>query len=54
MVLEEEDITDEALLQAVHTLYQNRASFSSAMANSNQTDSIETIIHLIEEAVAHT
>lgn len=54
IVLEEEEITNEALLQAVHTLYQNRTSFSSAMEASSQTDSIETIIGLIEEAVLHT
>lgn len=54
MVLEEEEITNEALLQAVHTLYQNRTSFSSAMEASSQTDSIATIIGLIEEAVLHT
>lgn len=54
MVLEEEEITNEALLQAVHTLYQNRTSFSSAMEASSQTDSIATIIGLIEEAVSHT
>lgn len=54
MVLEEEEITNEALLQAVHTLYQNRTSFSSAMEVSSQTDSIATIIGLIEEAVSHT
>lgn len=53
MVLEEEEITNEALLQAVHTLYQNRTSFSSAMEASSQTDSIATIIGLIEEAVSH-
>ena len=54
MVLEEEEITNEALLQAVHALYQNRTSFSSAMEASSQTDSIATIIGLIEEAVSHT
>lgn len=54
IVLEEEEITNEALLQAVHTLYQNRTSFSSAMEASSQTDSIATIIGLIEEAVLHT
>ena len=54
MVLEEEEITDEVLLHAVHSLYENRTSFSSAMNSSKQTDSIETILSLIEEAVSHT
>lgn len=54
MVLEEEAITDETLLQAIHSLYESRNAFSSAMSNSSQTDSIETIIRLIEAAAAHT
>ncbi len=54
MVLEEEKITNDALLQAIHTLYQNRTSFSSAMESSSQTDSIETIIRLIDEAALRT
>lgn len=52
MVLEEEEITNEALLQAIHSLHKNRSSFISAMNNSRQTDSIETIIGLIEAAVS--
>jgi UDP-N-acetylglucosamine--N-acetylmuramyl-(pentapeptide) pyrophosphoryl-undecaprenol N-acetylglucosamine transferase len=48
MVLEEEEVTDEALLQAVHTLFENRSDYISAMKQSPQTDSIETIISLIE------
>lgn len=54
MVLEEAKITNDALLQAIHTLYQNRTTFSSAMESSSQTDSIETIIRLIDEAVLRT
>ena len=54
MVLEEEAITDEVLLSAVHSLYENRAAFASAMEQSKQTDSIETIIGLIEQAASHT
>ncbi len=54
MVLEEESVTEEALLQAVHKLYDNRSSFFSAMEQSSQTDSIETIIGLIEQAASHT
>lgn len=53
MVLEEEQITGETLLQAVHTLFENRSAFISAMDRSRQTDSIETIIGLIEAAVSH-
>lgn len=53
MVLEEEQITGETLLQAVHTLFENRSALISAMDRSRQTDSIETIIGLIEAAVSH-
>lgn len=51
MVLEEEELTDEALLSAVHHLYDNRAQYKEAMAGSGQQDSIDTIIELIESAV---
>ena len=54
MVLEEAKITNDALLQAIHTLYQNRTTFSSAMESSSQADSIETIIRLIDEAALRT
>ena len=54
MVLEGAKITNDALLQAIHTLYQNRTTFSSAMESSSQADSIETIIRLIDEAVLRT
>ena len=51
LVMEEEAVTPEALLAAVHQLYENRTSFTDAMAASQQTDAIETITGLIEEAV---
>lgn len=54
MVLEEEAITPDSLLTAVHSLYENRASLSEKMAASQQADSIETIIGLIEEAAEHS
>ena len=50
LVLEEEEITNENFLAAVHELYDNRAKYIDAMAKSNQQDSIDTIIDLIEEA----
>ncbi|MCI8598663.1 MAG: undecaprenyldiphospho-muramoylpentapeptide beta-N-acetylglucosaminyltransferase [Lachnospiraceae bacterium] len=53
MVLEEEDVSSEALLQAVHSLYENRSALITAMEQSKQTDSIETITNLIEEAASH-
>ncbi|HIT65791.1 MAG TPA: undecaprenyldiphospho-muramoylpentapeptide beta-N-acetylglucosaminyltransferase [Candidatus Merdisoma merdipullorum] len=52
MVLEEEQITADSLVEAVHALYENRQTMSSAMAASPQTDAIGTILDLIEEAAA--
>lgn len=51
MVLEEEEITNEKLLSAIHELYEKRASYTDAMSKSKQTDSIEQIIQLFEQAV---
>lgn len=53
MVLEEENITDELLLSTIHTLFEKRADLTAAMEQSQQTDSIETIISLIEAAASH-
>lgn len=49
VVLEEEDVTKESLLDAVNSLYQNRAAYMDAMRDSGQHDSINTIVRLIEE-----
>ena len=51
MVLEEEEITDEKLLDTIHQLYKNRHTFEEAMAGSKQMDSIHHIFSLIEECV---
>ena len=48
MVLEEEELTAEA----VQDLYENRGTFIDAMRDSDQQDSIDTIISLIEEAAS--
>ncbi len=50
-VLEEEQITDAGLLSSIRSLYKNRAQYETAMMNSNQQDSIDTIVDLIESAV---
>lgn len=49
MVLEEDDLTKESLLEAVHSLYDKRSLYMDAMRDSRQQDSINTIIQLIEE-----
>lgn len=50
-VLEEEEITKESLLDAVHDLYENRESYITAMSSSKQKDSIELIVQLFEKSV---
>ena len=50
LVIEEEQLTNATLLDAVHNLYENREQFINAMRNSRQQDPIATIIGLIEEA----
>ena len=51
MVLEEEEITNQKLLESIQTLYQNRDSYIQAMEKSKQTDSIEQIVQLFEQTV---
>ena len=52
IVLEEEELTNETLLSAVHDLYDNREKYINAMKHSSQQDSIDTIIDLIESVTA--
>lgn len=48
VVLEEEDLNNEVLLNAINDLYENRDSYITTMKNSSQQNSIDTIIDLIE------
>lgn len=50
LVLEEEEITDELLLDKINELYEHKDSYLEAMSLSSQKDPIETIIGLIESA----
>ena len=50
MVLEEEDLSEESLVSSVRELYSSRGTFIDAMRDSNQQDSIDTIISLIVDA----
>lgn len=49
MVMEEEEITEQSLLEAVHKLYANRQTYINAMSNSRHIDSIHQITSIIEE-----
>ncbi len=52
MVLEEEEITDQTLLKAIHELYANRQTYIDAMSASKHIDSIDHIVSLIEQCAA--
>jgi UDP-N-acetylglucosamine--N-acetylmuramyl-(pentapeptide) pyrophosphoryl-undecaprenol N-acetylglucosamine transferase len=52
MVLEEEKITNETLLTAIHKLYDDRHTYMEAMSQSNHTDSIARILSLFKKAVS--
>jgi len=54
MVLDEDDMTTDSLLDAVHHLYFTRQSYIDAMSKSNQSSSIDTITKLIEKTVEET
>lgn len=49
IVLEEEEVTKESLLEAVHKLYADRSTYMDTMRASGQQDSILTILNLIQE-----
>lgn len=51
MVADEDDLTAYTLVEKVHELYFTRQSFINAMQNSNQRNSIATIVDLIEKEV---
>lgn len=49
MVLEEEEITEEVLLNAIRRLYAERQTYIDAMSGGNSLNSIGHIVDLIEE-----
>ena len=51
VVLEEEEITNEKLVDIINSLYKGRAAYTEAMSKSKLTDSIEEIVQLFEQAV---
>ena len=48
-MLEEEEITEEKLLETIRQLYTDRQKYTDAMAGNGQVDSISKITDLIEE-----
>lgn len=50
-VIKEEELTAQTLLEAVNTVYENKASYVDAMTKSKLNDSIHTITNLINEVM---
>lgn len=50
MVIEEENLSNVVLLDAVQKLYENRDQYITAMKESKQMNSVETVVQIIEEA----
>ena len=48
-VLKEEELTNETLLTAINTVYQNRDTYRSTMEESKLTDAVATIMDLIKQ-----
>lgn len=53
MVVSEDDLTTNLLVEKVHELYNNRSMYIEKMKQSGQTNSIETIMKLINEAAGN-
>lgn len=49
-VLEEEDLSNTTLLEAIEHVFQKKEEYIKAMENSNSRNSIDTIIGLILDA----
>lgn len=50
LVIEEEQLSNVVLLDAIHKLFKNRNQYINAMAQSKQLNSVETVVQLIETA----
>lgn len=49
MVMQESEITEDKLAEAVRALYENRKSYIEAMQNTQSSDATETIVKLLSE-----
>jgi len=47
VMIEEEEVTDETLYDAIMNVYNNRDNYINAMKASNQTDAVTTIVEMI-------
>ena len=51
VVIDEDDLIASVLVEKVHEVFCSRQTYIDAMAKSSQTDSIRTIVKLINEAI---
>jgi UDP-N-acetylglucosamine--N-acetylmuramyl-(pentapeptide) pyrophosphoryl-undecaprenol N-acetylglucosamine transferase len=51
VVLEEEEITQDLLLEKINELYENRKKYVATMKKSNQNQAVEKIVEIIEESI---
>lgn len=51
MVLKEENMTEESFLESVYNLYDSRFTYIDAMAKSDQSNSIQTVINLLNATI---
>ena len=52
-VIEEEELTDQTLSEAIQTVWTKRADYIHAMESSDQMDAVTTITNLIEKLRKH-
>ncbi|MGN0298212.1 MAG: undecaprenyldiphospho-muramoylpentapeptide beta-N-acetylglucosaminyltransferase, partial [Lachnospiraceae bacterium] len=50
-VLQEENLTDQLLLDTIHEVYQNRTQYVEAMSKSSQSNGVKVVMGLIQELV---
>lgn len=53
-ILEEEETSDDVLFARIHEVYAHRADYIKAMENSKQSDAVEIICGLLDEAAGKT
>ena len=51
-VLQEEDVTNETLLKAIRTVYEQKDTYINSMEKSKLSDPIAAIMDLIDELTA--
>ena len=48
-VIEEEELTNELLIETINTVFENRTAYVNNMIEAGTTDAVTTILNLINE-----